>query len=228
MTIATVLVVAAMLFSFWASSKVKRTYAKYEKTGNKRGITGAEAARIILDRNELRNVPIIQVPGTLSDYYDPQKNLVALGQSEHDSTSAVAVGVAAHECGHAIQYKEHYWPAKFRMAIIPLTNIGSKMAFPMILAGIFLSMLIPIAWNLIYVGIALFGLCVVFQLITLPTEFDASRRALKCIDECGMLDEEEYSQAREVLVAAALTYVAALAVALSQLLRLLAIYGRKK
>lgn len=219
--ILTILIVLAFLFSLWASHKVNGTYKKYSKVRTHRGLTGAEAARKILDANGLRDVPIIQVAGTLTDYYDPTKRQVALGENEHDSTSPVAIGVAAHECGHAIQYKNNYLPAKIRLAIIPATSIGSKLSIPLILVGLLLQALIPVAYYLVYVGIALFGLCVLVELITLPTEFDASNRALKCIDSLGLLTEEERAQAKEVLVAAALTYVAALAISLLQLLQLI-------
>ena len=217
----TILILVAFVFSFWAQAKVKGTYEKYSKNRTHRGLTGAEAARVILDKNDLRDVPVIQVEGTLTDYYDPTKRLVALGEHEHDSTSPVAIGVAAHECGHAIQYKNNYLPAKVRLAIIPACSIGSKLSIPMIIVGILLSGLIPIAYYLVYIGIILFGLVVLVELITLPTEFDASNRALKAIDACGILTEEERAQAKEVLIAAALTYVAALAVSLLQLLRLI-------
>ena len=224
-TIATILVLASVVFSFWASWKVKHTYKKYTDTRNSRGITGAQAARIVLDKSGLQDVPIARTSGTLTDYYDPSQRQVVLGETEYGNPSAVAVGVACHECGHAIQYAENYWPAKVRMAIVPATNLGSKLSWPLILAGAVFSAVIPVLWNLVYVGIAMFALSVFFQLVTLPTEFDASRRALKCVEEYGLLSGEDYDAAKEVLTAAALTYVAALAVALAQLMRLLVIYG---
>ena len=226
--VAMFVLLAAMAFSFWASWKVKNTYKKYSNKPNKSGITGAQAARMILDKNGLRDVPIAQTAGQLTDYYDPSQKRVVLGETEYGAATSVAVGVAAHECGHAIQYADDYLPAKIRMAIVPATNFGSKLAWPVILAGAVLGGLIPILWNLVYVGIALFSLCVIFQLITLPTEFNASRRALKCIDEYNLLSGEDYDEAKEVLTAAALTYVAALAVSLAQLLRLIAIYGGRR
>ena len=222
------LLLAAIIFSFWADRKVKKTYSKYSNVRNSRNITGAEAARLILDRAGLQDVPIAQTTGTLSDYYDPKNRRVVLGETEYSTPSSVAVGVAAHECGHAMQYADAYWPAKVRMAIVPATNFGSRISIPLIIVGAILSALIPRAYYLVYAGIALFALCVVFQLITLPTEFDASRRALNCITSNGLLEGEDYEAAKEVLVAAALTYVAGLAVALAQLLRLIAIYGRKR
>lgn len=226
-TAAYIAVIAAFAFSIWASRKVKNTYAKYTDKVNSRGITGSQAARMVLDRNGLRDVPVAQTFGSLNDYYDPANRKVVLGETEYNNPSPVAVGVACHECGHAIQYSENYLPAKIRMAIVPATNFGSKLSMPLIIAGALLSYFIPMLWNLVYVGIALFSLCVIFQLITLPTEFDASRRALECIKQYDLLDGADYDAAKEVLTAAALTYVAALAVALSQLLRLLSIYGRR-
>lgn len=214
-----------MLFSFWASWKVKSTYKKYQNTMNARRITGAQAAREVLDHAGLRNVPLAQTAGSLTDFYDPKSNRVTLSEGTYNNCSAVAVGVACHECGHAMQYAENFAPAKIRMAIVPATNFGSKLAWPLIIAGALISAWIPRLYILIYVGIALFGLCVFFQLITLPTEFDASRRALKCIREANLLEGEDYSAAKEVLTAAALTYVAALAIALAQMLRLIAMYG---
>ena len=223
-----ILVIASIIFSLWANRKVKTTYSKYSNKYNSRGLTGSAAARIVLDRNGLNDVPVAQTAGSLTDYYDPASRRVVLGETEYSIPSAVAVGVACHECGHAIQYAENYLPAKIRMAIVPATNFGSKLSWPLIIAGGILGAFIPVLWNLIYVGIALFSLCVFFQLITLPTEFDASRRALNCISEYNLLEGDDYAAAKEVLTAAALTYVAALAVSLSQLLRLLAIYGRRR
>ena len=151
-----ILVIAAFAFSLWASWKVKSTYRKYSNIRNARGITGASAARMVLNRNGLNNVPISPVAGTLTDYYDPSGNAVHLSQSSFSGDSAVAVGVACHECGHAIQYAENYGPAKIRMAIVPVTNLGSKLAMPLIIAGALLSSWIPVLWNLIYLGIGLF------------------------------------------------------------------------
>lgn len=227
-SLATFLVIIAFAFSLWASWKVKNTYKKYSNVRNARGITGFQAARLVLDRNGLTNIPISQTSGSLTDYYDPKTCSVVLGENEYNSPSAVAVGVACHECGHALQYATNYFPAKLRMAIVPVTNFGSRLAVPLIIIGALISSFIPILWNLVYIGIGLFTLCVFFQLITLPTEFDASRRALTSIQEYGLLSGDDYKAAKEVLTAAALTYVAALAVSLAQLLRLIAIYGGKR
>jgi len=215
-----------ILLSLIVNWVVKSTYSKYADVRSLRGITGAMAARRILDSHGLQNVPVSSIPGTLTDYYDPRSNQVCLGEDEYSSTSPVAIGVACHECGHAIQYAEHYGPAKLRTAIVSATNIGSQLSWPLILAGIILSRLIPFLRVLVYVGIGMFALAVIFQLITLPVEFDASRRAMEAIRSNGMLTDEECVMARKVLTAAALTYVAALAVSVVQLLRMIAIYGR--
>lgn len=228
-TIAYILVLAAIAFSMWASWKVKNVYKKYSNDRNMRGITGAQAARMVLDANGLNDVPVGMVSGTLTDYYNPADRSVHLGENEYSSPSPVAVGVACHECGHAIQYSENYWPAKLRMSIVPITSFGSKLSWPLILAGIvFCYFSSAFGMLFINIGIALFALCVFFQLITLPTEFDASRRALKCIEENGILSGGDYDAAKEVLTAAALTYVAALAVSLAQLLRLLVMFGNRR
>ena len=227
-TVATILVLAAAVFSLWAGWFVKNTYKKYDRIRNARGITGEDAARRVLSGKGLSHVPISVIGGSLSDYYDPKNDRLCLSESSCSSSSAVAVGVACHECGHAMQYAENYFPAKFRMAIVPVTNFGAKTAWPLILAGAVFSAWIPKAYVLIYVGIALFGLSTLFQLVTLPTEFDASRRALQAIREQNLLEGEDYLAAQKVLTAAALTYVAALAVSLTQLLRLIAMYGNRR
>lgn len=217
-----VLVVPAMLFALIASISVNTTFEKYAKQRSMRGITGAEAARRVLDAHGLHTVQIRHVSGKLTDHYDPRDNTIYLSDAVHDSTSTAAIGVAAHEAGHAVQHATHYLPIKIRSAIIPVTNIGSRLAVPLILIGLLLG-----AWNgnylLAYVGIVCFSLTAVFQLVTLPTEFNASRRAMKALEGGGILDGNELRGARKVLTAAAMTYVAALAVSLAQLLRLLLI-----
>lgn len=220
---------AAVVFSMAASWHVKSVYKKYQDDCNRRGITGAQAANEILHRNGIYDVPVREIPGaSLTDYYDPKNNSISLSSDVYHGTSAVAVGVACHEAGHALQYANEYMPAKVRMAIIPVTNIGSKLAVPLILAGLLLSRSIPYLYQLVYVGIICFALCTLFQLVTLPTEFDASRRAMENIRANGILQEEETEKAGKVLRAAAMTYVAALAVSLLQLLRFLAIYGGRR
>lgn len=223
-----ILVLPAMLFAMWASSKVNSTFKKYKNTRNSRGITGAQAARWVLDRNGLTNVPIEHISGSLTDHYDPSSNVVRLSDDVYGSTSTVAIGVACHEVGHAIQHATNYAPVKIRTAIVPVTNIGAKLSVPLIIIGIVLSSLGEAFVMIAYLGCAMYGLVTLFQLVTLPTEFNASSRALKTIDETGLLQGEEFKQAKQVLLAAAMTYVAALAVSLAQLLRFLIIVGGRR
>ena len=166
--------------------------------------------------------------GNLTDHYDPRTNVIRLSDSVYDSTSTAAIGVAAHEAGHAVQYAVNYAPIKMRAAIIPLTNFGSRLAMPLILAGILLTFLGEFSTMLVYLGIAAFGLSFVFQLITLPVEFNASRRAIRAIEDAQLLTPEEQKGAEKTLKAAAMTYVAAMAVALAQLVRLIVIFGKRR
>ena len=227
-----ILVLPAVIFSLWASIRVNTTFKKYSKIRSMRGITGAEAARRVLDANGLQHIRIEQIPGNLTDHYDPRSDVIRLSESVYGNTSVAAVGVACHEAGHAVQHAENYAPVKIRAAIIPVTNIGSRLAIPLIILGILLNSLASAPEFLViaYIGVACYGLCTLFQLVTLPTEFDASRRALRCIESYGILGSEEIGGARRVLTAAAMTYVAALAVSLANLLRLLIIVmgGRNK
>ena len=224
-----ILVMPAVLLSMWASSNVKGTFQRYSDQYNRRGITGAQAARRVLDANGLRHVAIERVSGELSDHYDPQRNIIRLSQGVYDSTSTAAVGVACHEAGHAVQYAVGYAPVKIRTAIIPITNLGARLSTPLIIGGFVLAGFAPKLIMLAYLGVACFGLSAVFQLITLPTEFNASRRAVQTIDGMGILQGEELDGAKKVLRAAALTYVAALAVSLMQLLRfLIMLSGRRR
>jgi Zn-dependent membrane protease YugP len=222
-----IFVMPAVIFAMWASAKVNSTYRKYQNQGNARGITGAQAARTVLDQNGLSHVKIERTQGELTDHYDPANNVIRLSDGVYSSTSTAAIGIACHEVGHAIQYAEHYAPAKIRSAIVPVTNIGSRLAFPLILLGIILGSLYESLWVLIYVGIGCFALSTVFQLVTLPTEFNASRRAVEAIEANGMLYDSEMEGTKKVLTAAALTYVAALAVSLMQLLRLVYLFNRR-
>lgn len=217
-----ILVLPAVIFSLWASIRVNTTFKKYSKIRSMRGITGAEAARRVLDANGLQHIRIEQIPGNLTDHYDPRSDVIRLSESVYGNTSVAAVGVACHEAGHAVQHAENYAPVKIRAAIIPVTNIGSRLAIPLIILGILLNSLASAPEFLViaYIGVACYGLCTLFQLVTLPTEFDASRRALRCIENYGILGSEEIGGARRVLTAAAMTYIAALAVSLMQLLRL--------
>ena len=220
-----ILVLPAVLFTMWASANVKSTYNKYSRQQNSRGMTGAQAARSVLDANGLQNVAIQQIEGELTDHYDPKANMIRLSADVYSGTSTAAIGVACHEVGHAIQYAQDYVPVKIRSAIIPVTNFGSKLSWPLVLAGLLLCSVAPDFIYLAYIGVACFALCAVFQLVTLPVEINASRRALAAIGQTHMLDEDEYGMAKKTLTAAAMTYVAALAVSLAQLLRLLLIFG---
>ena len=224
-----VLVLPCIILSLWASSSVKNTFARYSKINSIRRITGAQAAQRVLSHNGVTGVRIERVSGNLTDHFDPRTNVIRLSDSVYDSTSVAAIGVAAHEAGHAVQYARHYAPIKLRAAIIPITNIGSKLAMPLILLGVVLSALGNFSTALIDLGIAAFGLSLVFQLVTLPVEFNASRRAMGAIDDAGILTPEEQRGARKTLTAAAMTYVAATAVALAQLLRLIVLFsGRRR
>ena len=224
-----VLVLPCIILSMWASSSVKNTFARYSKSHSIRRITGAQAAQRVLSHNGVTGVRIERVSGDLTDHYDPRTNVIRLSDSVYDATSVAAIGVAAHEAGHAVQYARHYAPIKLRAAIIPITNIGSKLAMPLILLGVVLSFLGSFSTALIYLGIAAFALSLVFQIVTLPVEFNASRRAMRAIDDAGILTPEEQRGARKTLTAAAMTYVAATAVSLAQLLRLLILFsGRRR
>ena len=216
-----VLVMPAIIFSVITSISVQSTFNKYSKIRSSRGITGAEAARRVLDANGLYSVKIAQVRGELTDHYSPKDNTIYLSDSVYNNPSAAAIGVAAHEAGHAVQHAKEYLPIKIRTAIVPATNFASKLSVPLILLGLLFSTsgLIMLA----YIGVACFSLSTIFQLVTLPTEFNASRRAINAIESCGVLSRDELGNAKKVLSAAAMTYVAALAVSLMQLLRLLLI-----
>lgn len=218
-----VLVVPCIILAFWAQSKVKSTFNQYSQVFNRRGLSGAQAADAVLRANGVSGVRIERVSGRLTDHFDPRSNVIRLSDAVYDSTSVASVGVAAHEAGHAVQHAVGYFPIRLRSAIIPLTQFGSTMAFPLIIAGIFLN-----SEMFINIGILAFALSTVFQLVTLPVELDASRRALAAIRERNLLYEDEYPMAKKTLTAAAMTYVAALAVSLAQLLRLLLIFGGRR
>ena len=220
-----VLVLPCIILSMWASANVNSTFKKYSGQLSSRRITGAEAAQRVLMANGVQGVKIQRVSGNLTDHYDPRTNVIRLSDNVYDNTSTAAIGVACHEAGHAVQYAQSYAPIKLRAAVIPVTNLGSKLAMPLILIGLLLSYLGNISYMLVYAGIACFGLSLVFQLVTLPVEFNASRRALAAISSGNLLTEEEQKGARKTLTAAALTYVAATATALAQLLRLLVLFG---
>lgn len=213
------LVIPAMLIALFAQAKVKSAYSKYAKIGNSRNLTGAQAARMILDAHGLNYVPINVVQGQLTDHFNPTDNTVNLSPAVYNDTSVASIGIAAHEVGHAIQHAEHYFPNKVRSAIIPVTNIGSQLSMVLILAGLFLSGFLWLA----YLGVLLYSTAALFQLVTLPVEFNASRRALKHIKELGIAGDDDYKGVKKVLSAAAMTYVAALITATANLLRLLLI-----
>lgn len=219
------MVLPCLILSLWASSNVNSTFRKYSKQYSLRRLTGAEAAQRVLSANGVRDVRIEHVSGNLTDHYDPKSNVIRLSDQVYSNTSTAAIGVACHEAGHAVQYAEGYAPIKLRAAIIPVTNIGSRMALPLILLGLLFS---SFGDTLIYLGIGCFSLSLVFQLVTLPVEFNASRRALQAIESGNLLTEEEQKGARKTLTAAALTYVAATAVSLAQLVRLLALFGGRR
>jgi hypothetical protein len=223
-----IFVLPAVILSLWASWNVKRTFRKYSEQMNSRGITGAQAARQVLDANHLQNVPIQRVGVELSDHFDPRSNAIFLSDSVYGSTSTAAVGVACHEVGHAIQHAENYLPIQIRQAILPAAGFGEKLSIPLLIAGLFLSSYSQKLLYLAYAGILLYGLCVLFQVVTLPTEFDASKRALVSIERMGLLEGEELIGAKKVLRAAALTYVAGLATTMMQLLRFIVMVNNRK
>ena len=216
-----ILVVPALLVTLWAQIKVQTTFKKYNQIGTRGGLSGAEASAAIQRQNGI-HVPLEMVKGSLSDHYDPRANVIRLSETVYGVRSIAAVGVAAHETGHAMQYAQGYAPIQIRNAIVPVTRIASGVSIYMVLFGL-------LFWEpLAMLGVAFFGLSVVFQLLTLPVEFNASSRAMKALRESGVLTEEELSGARKVLTAAAMTYVAALFLSLMSFLRLLLIVGGRR
>ena len=214
------LLIIGMLLSMAASARVKSTFAIYSRVRSTSGLTGADAARRILHMAGITDVTVVPIAGSLTDHYDPRNKQLALSQDVYDRTSVAAIGVAAHECGHAIQDAQNYVPLNLRSAIVPVANIGSTLSWPLFLAGLILSIR-----PLLTLGILLFSFAVLFQLVTLPVEFNASARALKMLGSSGMLGTDEVKGAKKVLTAAALTYVAALASSILQLLRLIILAG---
>ena len=216
------LLVPAMILAAYAQSKVKSTFNKYLKVRNSYGHTGFDVARRLLDANGLQDVPVEMVGGRLSDHYDPRKRILRLSQDVYNSNSLASVGVAAHECGHAIQHQEGYAPLIVRNAIAPVASFGSQAAWLFIIGGFIFSWI-----SLIDIGILLFSAAVAFQVITLPVEFNASSRAIVLLESNGLVPSNEIGPAREVLRAAALTYVAATFAAIMQLVRLFVLRGRR-
>lgn len=217
-----IILIPAMLFALIAQAMVNSSFNKYNKVFTGCGMTGADAARLILDTNGLQSVKIEQISGNLTDHFDPRTNVIRLSSAVYNSKGIAAVGVAAHEAGHAVQHAEGYAPMKLRSAIIPVTNIGSRLAIPIFLVGLLFS------YEIAMIGILLFSLTAVFQAVTLPVEFNASRRAMAALDNSARLTSAELSGAKKVLTAAALTYVAALAASVSQILRLLLLANRRR
>lgn len=216
-----VIMIPVLLFSFYCQIKVKRAFRRYSSVHAMCGMTGAQAAARLLQLNGITDVQIRQIGGTLTDYYDPKNKEICLSGDVYNATSVAAIGVACHEAGHACQHAQGYAPLKIRNAAIPATRIGFSLGIPLVLLGMVFT------WRpLIMVGIVLYALVALFQLLTLPVEFNASRRALQTIESNQFLTEQEYRGAKKVLTAAALTYVAALASALATLLRLLLLAGR--
>lgn len=217
------LVVIGAVICMIASARVKTTFNKYSKYRSRTNMTGAEAAQRVLRSAGITDVTIRHVSGNLTDHYDPRNKTLNLSDSVYGSTSVAAIGVAAHECGHAIQHQRSYVPLSIRSAIVPVANIGSTLAWPLIIIGLFFSS--STGSLLINLGILCFTLAVLFQLVTLPVEFDASRRAVRILGSTGILSEQELPMTRKVLKAAALTYVAGAAAAILQLLRLIILFG---
>ena len=224
--------IPAMIFAFWAQMRVNSTFKKYAKIPSRRGLTGAEAARRVLDANGLRHVTIERVHGHLTDHFDPKAGVIRLSDATYASTSVAAIGVAAHEAGHAVQHAEGYVPIKVRSAIIPLTRFGSFLAMPLFLIGLLLGGGSYLGYGIgtifMVTGILFFSFSTLFQLVTLPTEFNASARAMKALEDGGLLAADELPAAKATLSAAAMTYVAALASSLASLLRLILIFNRRR
>lgn len=220
------LVLIGVVLSLAASGRVKSTFAKYSQVRNGRGLTGAQAAEQVLHRAGIYDVRVERVGGNLTDHYDPRTKVLRLSDSVYGQTSVAAVGVAAHECGHAIQHAKGYAPLKLRSTLVPIANFGSKIAWPLIIFGLFIRG--ESSTLLINIGIIAFLAAVLFQLITLPVEFNASNRAIRMIADSGMMYGEEIKGAKKVLSAAALTYVASAATAILQLLRILILTGGRR
>lgn len=220
------LVLIGVVFSLLAQTKVKNTFSKYSQVRNRTGMTGAEAAQRILQGAGIYDVRIEHINGNLTDHFDPRSKVLRLSDSVYGSASVAAVGVAAHECGHAIQHAKGYAPLKLRSVLVPVANFGSKIAWPLIVLGLFITS--KSSTLIINLGIIAFLGSVLFQVVTLPVEFNASNRAIRIIEETGLMQGEEVKSARKVLSAAALTYVASAATAILQLLRIFLLVGGRR
>ena len=216
-----ILVIIGVIISLWASAKVKTTYSKYSRVRSMSGLTGAQAAERILHSAGLYDVRIEHISGDLTDHYDPKNRVLRLSDTVYGSASVAAVGVAAHECGHAVQDQKDYAPLRIRNSLVPVANFGTMAAWPIIIIGLIFGS----SHFLVYLGILLFSLGVLFQLVTLPVEFDASSRAIQILGNTGILYGDEIRQTRKVLNAAAMTYVAAAAASILSLLRLILLFG---
>jgi uncharacterized protein len=222
MDISIIILIIAMIFALYAQTKVSTTYRKYTRVENSKGITGGQAARIILDKNGLNNVPIEVVPGKMSDHYDPRTRVMRLSGDVYNGATISAVSIAAHEAGHAVQHATGYSPLKIRNSIAPVVNIASNLAWPILILGIFLQIS-----GLFTLGILMFSAAVFFQAITLPVEFNASKIAVEMLDNYGIIDDSEKGGAKRMLSAAAMTYLAAMAMSLANLLRLIMLNNRR-
>lgn len=220
-----ILVLIGAILSMAASAKVNSTFNHYSKVRSMTGMTGAEAAKRLLTSQGIYDVQVRPVRGRLTDHYDPRTKTVNLSEDVYNSSSVAAIGVAAHECGHAMQDNQGYVPLRLRAAIVPAANIGSQAAFPLIILGVIIG---GLGSPLVNIGLILFSLAVLFQLVTLPVEVNASRRAVTLLGQVGILGDTEVGQTRKVLGAAALTYVAALAASVLQLLRLVILFGGRR
>ena len=218
-----VLVLIGAVLCMWASYRVNSVYNKYSHIRSASGMTGAEVAQRILDRNGVRDVRVEHVSGNLTDHYDPRTQTVNLSDAVYGSTSVAALGVAAHECGHVMQHESGYMPLKIRTALVPAANLGSQIGLPLVIIGL----IFGLSNSFIAIGIWIFALAVLFQIVTLPVEFNASHRSLAMLEEYGILGTDEVEASRKVLGAAAMTYVAAAASAVLQLLRLIML-GRRR
>lgn len=223
-----IFIIPPLVFSMWASGRVRSSYRRYSQQYSRCGLTAAQAVQYTLRSAGVSGVSIQRVGGELTDHFDPRENVIRLSEGVFDSSSSAAIGVACHEAGHAIQYAEGYGLLKVRNAIIPVTNLGAKLSGPLIVAGFIMAGFSQSFIVLAYLGVLCFALSTVFQLITLPVEFDASRRAMAAIDSQNLLTEDEQKGVKSVLSAAALTYVAALAVSLMQLLRFVVLLNRRR